>query len=602
MGKHNGKSRKSGLSVGQSLVNRAKREGRTAGAAAHMYTTDLGPDNNMQSVIERNDLDEMMAMATLADKDFSAERQNVVVISTGSVAPRDTERAEAERSAAEERHRHRLTIPRRPSWDEGTTPAALDAEERASFLAWRRDLALLEGEELLVLTPFEKNLQVWRQLWRVLERSDVLVQVVDARDPLTYACPDLDAYAHELHATKHSLLLLNKADLLPPALRSAWADYFQARGIRHAFWSAKAAAEAEAEAEAEEAASGIGVARRDQDPDPRAALLSVDGLLDLLHRTAQEAVAEAALLGVPRGAHGDRLVVGLTGYPNVGKSSTINALFGSKKTAVAPTPGKTKHFQTLNVTDDLTLCDCPGLVMPQYANSKAEMVAAGVIPIDRLTDVRAPVGAIALRISRRQFSSAYSLHLRGEGHPDAVEVLRALALSRGWVVGSGLPDEVRAGRRILKDYIDGKLMFCKAPPGAARAVRAVAAALAHGGMPEALACSSGAPALEAPSGGGQEEASTSGEEDSEEEEGPGVSAGAGAELDLADLELLEELKLQAQGQKPSKPVRAAHKFHKKAARSKGTRGIAVDLGTSDGAMLQHGKRGGLVRIVSDATA
>lgn len=224
----------------------------------------------------------------------------MVVISTGSVAPRDTERAEAERSAAEERHRHRLTIPRRPSWDEGTTPAALDAEERASFLAWRRDLALLEGEESLVLTPFEKNLQVWRQLWRVLERSDVLVQVVDARDPLTYACPDLDAYAHELHATKHSLLLLNKADLLPPALRSAWADYFQARGIRHAFWSAKAAAEAEAEAEAEEAARGNGEAGRDQDLDPRAALLSVDGLLDLLHRTAQEAVAEAALLGIPR--------------------------------------------------------------------------------------------------------------------------------------------------------------------------------------------------------------------------------------------------------------------------------------------------------------
>jgi GTP-binding protein EngB required for normal cell division len=72
-----------------------------------------------------------------------------------------------------------------------------------------------------------------------------------------------------------------------------------------------------------------------------------------------------------------RLVVGLTGYPNVGKSSTINALFGAKKTAVAATPGKTKHFQTLNVTDELCLCDCPGLVMPQYARSKAEMVAAG---------------------------------------------------------------------------------------------------------------------------------------------------------------------------------------------------------------------------------
>lgn len=52
--------------------------------------------------------------------------------------------------------------------------------------------------------------------------------------------------------------------------------------------------------------------------------------------------------------------MGLVGYPNVGKSSTINALFGAKKTAVAPTPGKTKHFQTLNAAPGLCLCDCPG--------------------------------------------------------------------------------------------------------------------------------------------------------------------------------------------------------------------------------------------------
>lgn len=82
-----------------------------------------------------------------------------------------------------------------------------------------------------------------------------------------------------------------------------------------------------------------------------------------------------------RGEEGEgpkRLVVGLTGYPNVGKSSTINALFGSKKTVVSATPGKTKHFQTLQVTERLLLCDCPGLVLPKYAASKAEMVAAGV--------------------------------------------------------------------------------------------------------------------------------------------------------------------------------------------------------------------------------
>ena len=45
------------------------------------------------------------------------------------------------------------------------------------FLVWRRNLAIIEEEEKLILTPFEKNLEVWRQLWRVLERSDIIVQV-----------------------------------------------------------------------------------------------------------------------------------------------------------------------------------------------------------------------------------------------------------------------------------------------------------------------------------------------------------------------------------------------------------------------------------------
>lgn len=53
----------------------------------------------------------------------------------------------------------------------------------------------LESEEGLIVTPFEKNLEVWRQLWRVLERSDVIVQVVDARDPLFYRSEDLEEYA-----------------------------------------------------------------------------------------------------------------------------------------------------------------------------------------------------------------------------------------------------------------------------------------------------------------------------------------------------------------------------------------------------------------------
>jgi hypothetical protein len=55
--------------------------------------------------------------------------------------------------------------------------AAVEAQERAAFVEWRRGLAALEEQELALLTPFEKNLEVWRQLWRVLERSHIVVQV-----------------------------------------------------------------------------------------------------------------------------------------------------------------------------------------------------------------------------------------------------------------------------------------------------------------------------------------------------------------------------------------------------------------------------------------
>ncbi len=68
--------------------------------------------------------------------------------------------------------------------------------------------------------------------------------MLDARDPLRYRSADLEAYAAELHPAKRSLLLLNKADLLPRRLRAAWAAYFGAQGLDHVFWSAKAAADA----------------------------------------------------------------------------------------------------------------------------------------------------------------------------------------------------------------------------------------------------------------------------------------------------------------------------------------------------------------------
>ena len=58
----------------------------------------------------------------------------------------------------------------RPPWNESTTAEELDQKERDSFLQWRRVLAGLQEDQRLTLTPFEKNLELWRQLWRVVER------------------------------------------------------------------------------------------------------------------------------------------------------------------------------------------------------------------------------------------------------------------------------------------------------------------------------------------------------------------------------------------------------------------------------------------------
>lgn len=104
-----------------------------------------------------------------------------------------------------------------------------------------------------------------------------------------------------------------------------------------------------------------------------------------------------------------KLVVGLVGYPNVGKSSTINALLGSKKVSVSATPGKTKHFQTLVLSDDITLCDCPGLVFPQFAMTQADMVVDGVLPIDQMREYSAPTDLVCRRVPKEILEGVYGI-------------------------------------------------------------------------------------------------------------------------------------------------------------------------------------------------
>ena len=102
-------------------------------------------------------------------------------------------------------------------------------------------------------------------------------------------------------------------------------------------------------------------------------------------------------------------------------------------------------------------------------------MGAGVIPIDRLTDVTAPVATVGARISRHQLHARLRLRFpRPPPHeppaqpPTPAEILRALAVARGWLNGSGMPDATRAARLVLKEYAAGGLVYCVWPPGEAR--------------------------------------------------------------------------------------------------------------------------------------
>ena len=82
---------------------------------------------------------------------------------------------------------------------------------------------------------------------------------------------------------------------------------------------------------------------------------------------------------------------------------------------MSSTPGKTKHFQTIHLSPTLVLCDCPGLVFPQFATTKADLVCDGVLPIDQMREYTGPIALVVKRIPKEVLEAVYGLTLRTKG-------------------------------------------------------------------------------------------------------------------------------------------------------------------------------------------
>uniref|UniRef100_A0A8C7YGS0 Large subunit GTPase 1 homolog n=1 Tax=Oryzias sinensis TaxID=183150 RepID=A0A8C7YGS0_9TELE len=507
-----------GVGLGRALIKERLQTSRgNKRGDSWLHTSELNDGYdwgrlNLQSVTEQSSMDDFLATAELAGTEFVAEKLNIEFVPAEARAGILRKEEKIRLKKLHEENKHFLRIPRRPRWDESTSAEALQQDEKDSFLLWRRTLAKLEEEQKLILTPFEKNLEFWRQLWRVIERSDIVVQIVDARNPLLFRCADLESYVKEVSPDKVNMLLVNKADLLTREQRKVWAKFFEKEGLRAVFWSALAEgnrldAEEKVMSDPEEdevprnedlsnkGASGENVENQDRKEEesgeeenqqesvtvdeedwhtcsedeeegdggtPTSSSETFHNSSRLLHKDELLNIFKAVHKG-PR-CKEEQLTVGLVGYPNVGKSSTINTILRNKKVSVSATPGHTKHFQTLYVEPGLCLCDCPGLVMPSFVSTKAEMICSGILPIDQMRD-HVPM------IPRHVLEGTYGINIirpREDEDPDrpptSEELLTAYGYMRGFMTSHGQPDQPRSARYILKDYVNVSLVLLAHPP------------------------------------------------------------------------------------------------------------------------------------------
>ncbi|XP_052864759.1 guanine nucleotide-binding protein-like 1 [Anopheles cruzii] len=388
-------------------------------------------------------------------------------------------------------------FPKRPKWSYEMSKEQLDGNENRYFFKYVTLLEKTHYDDMKSLSFCELNLETWRQLWRVLELSDIVLTIVDCRFPTLMFPPSLYRYVTE-ELGKGMILVINKIDLVAPEVVLAWRRYFEEKypQIQVVLFTSYPSYNLCGK---QESKHGLKIRRRrgrmrmaaegslqiyevcrryvgnDVDLDSwerkileeRNAPMEVDGAEEdekLIAESTHEEEKDFAFEEHVKFKNGV-LTIGCVGYPNVGKSSLLNAVMGRKVVSVSRTPGHTKHFQTIFLTNTVRLCDCPGLVFPS-ATPRRLQVLMGSYPIAQLREPYASVRFIAERIDLCQLLSLK--HPEGEKHSvwSATDICDAWALKRGFLTAkSGRPDTYRAANSILRMALDGKITLSLKPVG-----------------------------------------------------------------------------------------------------------------------------------------
>lgn len=258
--------------------------------------------------------------------------------------------------------------------------------------------------------------RIWNELHKVIDSSDVLLQVLDARDPMGTRSPYIEEFLRKEKPHKHLFFILNKVDLVPTWVTQRWVAILSASYPTIAFHASLT------------------------HPFGKGAVINLLRQLGKLHIDKKQ------------------VSIGFIGYPNVGKSSVINALRSKKVCNVAPIAGETKVWQYITLMKRIFLIDCPGVVYPS-AETDTEKVLKGVVRVELVTNPEDYIATVLERVRPEYIRKQYRI----EKWENSIDFLEQLAKRSGKLHKKGEADIGSVAKMVLNDWQRGKLPFYVAP-------------------------------------------------------------------------------------------------------------------------------------------
>ncbi|NXE78056.1 GNL3 protein, partial [Cochlearius cochlearius] len=282
-----------------------------------------------------------------------------------------------------------------------------------------------------------------RELKKVIEASDVVLEVLDARDPMGCRCPQLEQAVICSGGDKKLLLVLNKIDLVPKENLEKWLNYLKKEFPTVAFKSATLMKDRTMEQFTKRRARA--------DLSRTTECFGSKCLLKLLQEHGK--------------TQNKAIQVGVVGFPNVGKSSIINSLKGVRACNVGLARGVTKSMQIVHIDKQTKMLDSPSIIADPSNNALA-LALRSIIDTEESgsVDMLEGVDAILNHCSKQQVMMHYSI----PDFSNTEEFLSLLAQKRGMLKKGGVPDVENVAKLLLCDWTGAKISYHSQPPGSQR--------------------------------------------------------------------------------------------------------------------------------------